>query len=118
MADKPTTPHLSLAQIEAEAQPLEPFGLALRNSKVVHVKDPFSFKLSERAEVMAQYERAKRGEIDDLDLLQQLMSEKDYVAYVEADLPIRAHARFVQAAMAYFEQSLAGTPGESGASPA
>ena len=102
------TPNISLvlADLEKEIAKPEPFVVVLSKNKRVTFKDPFGFKVSERAEILDLYDKTQRGEADDLDLLKKIMSSADYEKYVAEDLPMRTHAALVERVMAHFEGNL------------
>lgn len=113
MSDTPKI-NLVLSDLEAEASSPEPFIVMLGRNKRVTFKDPYDFKISEREEILGLYERAQRGEADDMDVLKKLLSPADFVKYEEADLKIRLHERLVRKVMAHFE----GGMGDAGNAPA
>ena len=102
------TPNISLvlADLEKEIAKPEPFVVVLSKNKRVTFKDPFGFKVSERAEILDLYDKTQRGEADDLDLLKKIMSSADYEKYVAEDLPMRTHAALVERVMAHFQGNL------------
>lgn len=102
------TPNISLvlADLEKEIAKPEPFVVVLSKNKRVTFKDPFGFKVSERADILALYDRTQRGEADDLDLLKKIMTSADYEKYVAEDLPMRTHAALVERVMAHFQGNL------------
>ena len=112
--DKPKI-DLILADLESEILKPEPFVVVLHGGKRISFKDPYDFKISERAEILDVYEAARRGEADDMDLLRKIMSPEDYQKYVDADLPIRTHGALVERVMEHFKGGL-GDAGEGSAS--
>lgn len=111
------TPHIDLvlSDLEKEVAKPEPFVVVLSKNKRVTFKDPFGFRVSERKNVLDLFEKAQRGEADDMDFFKKIMSPEDYKAYVAEDLPLRTHGALSQRVMAHFEGSL-GKPGEGNGS--
>lgn len=116
MSDTPKV-DLVLSDLEKEILKPEPFVLVLSKNRRVTFKDPFGFRLSERNEVLDLYERAQRGEANDLDFLKRILSPEDFKKYEAEDLPIRTHEALVTRVMAHFEGPR-GTVGEGNASGA
>jgi len=112
--DKPKI-DLILSDLENEVVKPEPFVVVLKDGKRITFKDPYDFKVSERDEILGIYEAAQRGEANDLDLLEKILSVEDYKRYIDADLPIRTHAALVQRVMTHFQGAL-GNAGEGSAS--
>jgi hypothetical protein len=94
---------LTLADLAREVAQPEAFTFVMSKNKRVTFKDPFAFKLSERKEVLDIYEQTQRGEADDLDFLERIMTPADSAAYIAEDLPIRVHSALVQRVMAHFQ---------------
>lgn len=121
MADKPTAPTLTLSALRKEAAQteIEPFVLALDSSKKITFKDPLDIPVDRLDHVLALSVEAQRGGATGLELFRELLSPKDYEAYMGLNLPARAHLVLVQRVGDHFQQATAqaGGPGESGASP-
>lgn len=94
---------LTLADLQREVGKVETFQLALAGSKKVTFKDPFGFKISERNRILDLYYAAQRGEADDIEFLQSIMSPADHKTYVAADLTMREHQALVAHVMAHFQ---------------
>lgn len=105
MSDTPKV-DLVLADLEKEIAKPEPFTVVLSKNKRITFKDPFGFKLSERAEILGMYEAAQRGESDDLDFLAKIMTKTDFDKYVAEDLPARTHEALVARVMTHFQGGL------------
>ena len=105
MTDSPKI-DLVLSDLEKEIAKPEPFTVVLSKNKRITFLDPFGFKMSERSEILSMYERTQRGEADDLDLLEKIMTKTDFKAYVAEDLPIRTHEALTKRVMAHFQGSL------------
>lgn len=109
MTDSPKI-DLVLSDLEREIAKPEPFTVVLSKNKRITFKDPFGFKISERAEIVELYEASKRGDSDDIEFLKKIMSPADHEKYVAEDLPIRTHEALIERVMAHFQGAL----GDSG----
>ena len=94
---------LTLADLAREVAQPEAFTFVMSKNKRVNFKDPFGFKLSERGEILDIYDRTQRGEADDIDFLNRIMTPADSAAYIAEDLPLRLHSALVQRIMAHFQ---------------
>lgn len=94
---------LTLADLSREVAQPEEFTFVMSKNKRVTFQDPFGFKLSERKEILGIYDKTQRGEADDVDFLERIMTPADAKAYIAEDLPIRVHSALVQRIMAHFQ---------------
>ena len=109
MTDSPKI-DLVLSDLERELIKPGPFTVVLSKNKRITFKDPFGFRVSERAEILDLHEKTQRGEADDMDLLAKILSPADFEKYKAEDLPIRTHEALVTRVMAHFQ----GTLGDAG----
>lgn len=94
---------LTLAELMREVKVPEPYTFVLSKNKRVNFKDPFSFKLSEKEEILGIYYAMRRGEADEMDFLKRIMTDDDVEAYIAEDLSMRHHAALVDHIMAHFQ---------------
>lgn len=105
--------HASLAKLRKEGrQEVEPFQLALDDSRVVTFPDPFARDAEEAEEL---FWGIQTGNLRPTRALRMWLSEEDGDLLFSQGLTFRDLTQIVQAAMAYFESTY-GPQGEGSAS--
>ena len=108
--DKPTV-HLSLSALRKEVAKPDPFRVALSSSKTITFPDLFALESTEAEEVFGALNQSSTN----WGALEKWLSAADVTALKAEKLSIRELGAVVQAAIAYYEQTV-GTAGNDTAS--
>lgn len=110
MADDKPKIDLVLSDLEKEIVLPEEYVVVLAGNKRITFNDPWNFRIKERNELFDLYDRAKRGEADDMEFLKRILSDADFKKLEDANLKARLHEAMVERVMAHF----GGTLGDQG----
>lgn len=110
MADKPTV-NLSIAALEAEIGVVEPYVIALPNSKLITFPDVAGMEAEEAENFLDDIEKSKRNS----EALKKWLEPKDYESLREAKLSLRTQGFMMRRVGEYYESTL-GIKGEGSAS--
>lgn len=101
MADKPNV-NLSIAALEDEIGAVEPYVIAMRDSKRVTFPDVGAMPAEEAEDLLDDIEEAERNS----EALKKWLSPEDYETFRDAKLSLRTQTRVLQRVGAYYESTL------------
>ncbi len=108
--DKPTV-HLSLVSLRKEVAKPDPFRVALSASKIITFPDLYAVESVEAEEIFGALSKSSTN----WDALEKWLTKADAAALKAEKLSVRELGAVVQAAIAYYEQTV-GTAGNAAAS--
>jgi hypothetical protein len=101
MADKPNV-NLSIAALEAEIGIVEPYVIAMHDSKRVTFPDVGAMPAEEAEDFLDDIEDAGRNS----EVLEKWLSAEDYETFREAKLSLRTQTHVLRKVGAYYESTL------------